>query len=189
MLEPQLTTSPGVAAGFRRYWWLFLIRGLVALGVGVFALFAPAATLAALVFVIGAYLLIDGAVTVVKAIQVLRSDAHWWVLLLEGIVGLVAGALILLLPGLSIVSLALLVGYWAIISGVFGIAGALRMRAHVPGEWLYLLFAVVSIVFGVVVVMSPATGLAYIVIMISIYGFVSGVTLIGLAFRARSLPA
>jgi uncharacterized membrane protein HdeD (DUF308 family) len=189
MIQPDLTASPGVAAGFRRYWWLFLIRGLVALAVGVFAIAFPAATLAAVIFVIGAYLLIDGAVAVVKAIQVLRSDAHWWVLLLEGIVGLVAGAIIFLLPGLSLVSLALLVGYWAIISGAFAIVGALRMRSHVPGEWLYLLFAVVSIVFGIIVLMSPATGLAYILIMVCIYAFVTGVTMIGLAFRARSLPA
>ena len=189
MLKPSLPAGPGVAAGFRRYWWLFLIRGLVALAVGVFAIAFPAATLAAVIFVIGAYLLIDGAVAVVKAIQVLRSDPHWWVLLLEGIAGLVAGAVIFLLPGLSLVSLALLVGYWAIISGVFAIVSALRLRTHVPNEWLYLLFAVVSIVFGIVVISSPATGLAYILIMISIYAFVTGVTMIGLAFRARSLPA
>jgi uncharacterized membrane protein HdeD (DUF308 family) len=185
MFQPGFAAS-GVTAGMRRYWWLFLIRGLIALGLGVFAIAFPAATLAAVIFVIGAYLLIDGAVAIVKALQVLRSDPHWWVLLLEGIAGVVAGAIIFLLPGISLVSLALLVGYWAIISGAFAIVAALRMRTHVPGEWL---FAVVSIVFGVVVLRSPATGLAYILIMVCIYAFVSGVTLIGLAFRVRSLPA
>jgi uncharacterized membrane protein HdeD (DUF308 family) len=182
-------TTPLVAQGVRRYWWLFLIRGLVGFAIGVFALVDPAATLAAVVLVIGAYLFIDGVIALVKAVQVFRSDAHWWVLLLEGILGIAAGLVIFLWPGLSLVSLALLVGYWAIVSGVFAIAGALRIRTHVPGEWLYLLFGVVSVVFGLVVLFSPAAGLVYIVFMISIYGFVMGVTMIALAFRARSLPA
>jgi uncharacterized membrane protein HdeD (DUF308 family) len=182
-------SAPLVAEGFRRYWWLFLIRGLVGLAVGVFALVYPAATLAAVVFLIGAYLFVDGVITVAKAVQVLRSDAHWWLLLLEGILGIAAGVLIFLWPGLSLVTLALLVGYWAIISGVFTIAAALRLRTYVPGEWLYLLFGVVSVVFGIVVLAAPGTGLVYIDFMISIYGFVMGVTMIALAFRARSAPA
>ena len=92
-------------------------------------------------------------------------------------------------PGLSILSLAYLVGYWAIISGVLAIVTAMRLRKHVGGEWFYLLFGIVSVIFGGFVLFAPATGLVYIVLMISIYGFVIGVTMIALAFRARSLPA
>ena len=86
-------------------------------------------------------------------------------------------------------SLAYLVGYWAIITGVLAIITAFRVRTHVPGEWLYVLFGVVSVVFGFFVLLAPATGLVYIVLMIAIYGFVIGATMIALAFRARSLPA
>ena len=187
MIDP--TSTPLVAASFRRYWWLFLIRGLLGIALGVCALLFPAATLWALVLLIAAYFLIDGVVAVAKAVQVLRSDPHWWVLLLEGIFGIVAALVIFALPGLSLVTLALLVGYWAIVSGVLAIVSAMRLRAHVPGEWLYLLFAAVSIVFGAYVLFSPVTGLVYIAIVIGIYGFVAGITMLALAFRARSAPA
>jgi uncharacterized membrane protein HdeD (DUF308 family) len=187
MVDPVFPQT--LAANARRYWWLFLIRGLFGLALGVLALMFPGATLAVAVILIGAYLIVDGIVTIAKAIQIMRSDAHWWVLLLEGILSVVVGVAIFVWPGLSILSFAFLVGYWAIFSGALAIVTAFRLRAHISGEWLYLLFGIVSVIFGFVVLLSPATGLVYIVLMISIYGFVIGFTMIGLAFRARSLPA
>jgi uncharacterized membrane protein HdeD (DUF308 family) len=181
-------SSPSVPGGLRRYWWLFLIRGLFGLALGVVALIFPGATLAVAVIFIGAYLVVDGIVAVAKAIQVLRSDAQWWVLLLEGILSIAVGLAIFVWPGLSILSLAFLVGYWAIISGVLAIVTAIRLRKHIRGEWFYLLYGIVSVIFGGFVLFAPATGLVYIVLMISIYGFVIGATMIALAFRARSLP-
>lgn len=183
----DVLTTP-VIGGLHRYWWLFLIRGLFGFALGTVALMFPNATLAAIVLVAGAYLTIDGVIAVVKALRILHSDRHWWVLLLEGLLGLVVGIAIFAWPGLSIVSLAYLVGYWAILSGAFALATALRLRAHVPGEWLYVLFGIVSIVFGAFVLFAPATGLVYIVLLISIYGFVTGVTMIALAVRTRQLP-
>jgi uncharacterized membrane protein HdeD (DUF308 family) len=181
--------GPRIAGELRRYWWLFLIRGLLGIALGVFALLYPGATLAIAVILIGAYLIVDGVVAIWKAFSVMRSDAHWWVLLLEGILGVAVGLVIFVWPGISIISLAYLVGYWAIITGVLALVTAFRVRTHVPGEWLYVLFGVVSVVFGFFVLLAPATGLVYIVLMIAIYGFVVGATMIALAFRARSLPA
>jgi uncharacterized membrane protein HdeD (DUF308 family) len=178
-----------VTNGMRRYWWLFLIRGILGLALGVVALMFPGATLAAIVLLIGAYLLVDGIIAVVKAIQIFRSDAQWWVLLIEGILGIVVGVAIFMWPGISVITLAYLVGYWAIISGVFTIAGAVRIRGHVANEVLYLFFGIVSIIFGVFVLYAPVAGLAYIVIATAIYGFFIGFTMIALAFKARSLPA
>ena len=156
MVDPVLQP---LAGNVRRYWWLFLIRGLFGLALGVLAIVFPGATLEVAVILIGAYLIVDGVVAIAKAVQ-LRSGAHWWALLLEGILSLAVGIAIFTWPGLSILSLAYLVGYWAIITGVLAIGTAVRLRAHVPGEWLYLLFAVVSVIFGCFVLMAPAAGLS-----------------------------
>ncbi|MGA2394970.1 MAG: HdeD family acid-resistance protein [Candidatus Lustribacter sp.] len=187
MVDPVL--GQPLTANARRYWWLFLIRGLFGLALGVLAVMFPGATLAVVVILIGAYLIVDGIVTIAKAVQIMRSDAHWWVLLLEGILSVAVGVAIFAWPGLSILSLAYLVGYWAILTGALAIVTAFRLRAHIKGEWLYLLFGIVSVIFGGFVLFAPATGLVYIVLMISIYGFVIGFTMIALAFRARNLPA
>lgn len=186
MIDPTLTGR--ITSDMRRFWWLFLIRGLCGLALGVVAVLYPGATLAIAVIFIGAYLIVDGIVTVAKAVQVVRSDGHWWVLLLEGILSIAVGLAIFAWPGLSVLSLAYLVGYWAIITGVLAIVTAMRLRVHMPNEWLYMLFAIVSILFGCFVLFAPAAGLVYIVLMIAIYGFVMGVTMLALAFRLRNLP-
>jgi len=186
MIAPNPTL--GVAANARRYWWLFLIRGLFGIALGFYALFFPGATLAVAVLFIGAYLIVDGVIACAKAIQIMRSDAHWWVILLEGILGIAVGLAIFMWPGLSVLSLAYLVGYWAIFSGIASIVAALRLRSHIPNEWLYLVFGVISVVFGLFVLFAPGAGLIYIVLSICIYGFVMGFTMLALAFRARSLP-
>ena len=187
MVDPM--PNARVSGEIRRYWWLFLIRGLLGIALGFFALSYPGATLAVVVLLIGAYLLVDGVIAVAKSLQVLRSDPHWWTLLLEGILGIVVGLAIFAWPGLSVLTLAYLVGYWAIVSGAFTLATAMRLRTHVKGEWLYMLFGAVSVIFGVYVLFAPATGVVYIVLATAVYGFVMGVTMIALALRARSLPA
>jgi uncharacterized membrane protein HdeD (DUF308 family) len=175
-----------------RHWWLYLIRGLLGLGLGIFALAYPGATLGALVIVIGAYVVVTGVIAVAKALSIRSADRHWWVLALEGFWGIAFGCAIFAWPAISVIGLAYLVGYWAILSGGFAIFSAFRLRAHMPGEWLYVLFGIVSVVFGGFVLFSPATGLLYIVLMTSIYGFVTGFTMLAMAFRAgfaRTAPA
>jgi uncharacterized membrane protein HdeD (DUF308 family) len=187
MVASGLTSE--VAANARRYWWLFLIRGLLGLALGVWALLYPGATLAAVVLLLGAFLIVDGIIAIVKAFQIMRSNGQWGILLLEGILGLAVGIAIFVWPGISIVTLAYLVGYWAIFSGIVSIVAAVRFREHIRGEWLYAIFGVISILFGLFVLVYPSAGLAYIIFMIAFYGFFTGITLIVLAFRARRLPA
>lgn len=177
-----------ITDNLRKYWWLFLIRGLFGLALGVLALVFPGATLAVAVLLIGAYLIVDGVVAIIKSFS-LRPDKHWWALLFEGILGVIVGLAIFMWPGISLITLAYLVGWWALFTGILAVGAAVRLRAQIQGEWLYILFGIVSVIFGFFVLMAPATGLVYLVLMISIYGFVIGFTMIALAFRAKSLPA
>ena len=118
-----------------------------------------------------------------------NARRYWWLFLIRGLFGIAVGLAIFMWPGLSVLSLAYLVGYWAIFSGIASIVAALRLRSHIPNEWLYLFFGVISVVFGLFVLFAPAAGLVYIVLSICIYGFVMGFTMLALAFRARKLPA
>jgi uncharacterized membrane protein HdeD (DUF308 family) len=86
-----------------------------------------------------------------------------------------------------VLTLAILLGAWAIVTGVLAIASALTARLHVPGEWLWLLSGIVSVIFGIAIFWSPAFGLFALVWMVSFYAIVAGVLLIGLALRLRRL--
>jgi uncharacterized membrane protein HdeD (DUF308 family) len=179
-------TGTILAPAVRRGWWLFLVRGLLALAVGLIAIFDPGATLAALILLLCAFFIVDGVFAVIKAFSVMRSDRSWWLLLLSGVVSVIAGFVVFAWPGLTALTLGYLVGFWAIVTGIFEIMVAISLRRVIRGEWLYVLFGAISIVFGIYVAFVPGLGLAYLTLLIAIYGFVAGFSLIAAAFRLRS---
>jgi uncharacterized membrane protein HdeD (DUF308 family) len=179
------TLEPAV----RRGWWLFLVRGLLALAIGLIAIFDPGATLAALILLLGAFFIVDGVFAAIKAFGVMRSDRSWWLLLLSGVVSIAAGFVVFAWPGLTALTLGYLVGFWAIVTGIFEVMVAISLRRVIRGEWLYVLFGVISIAFGLYVAFVPGLGLAYLTLMIAIYGFVAGFSLIAAALRLRTAGA
>jgi uncharacterized membrane protein HdeD (DUF308 family) len=184
---PSAPTALAPAA--RRGWWMFLIRGLLALAVGIIAAVDPGATLAAIVLLLGSFFIVDGLFAAVKAFGIMRSDRSWWLLLLSGVVGIVAGVAVFAWPGLTALTLGYLIGFWAIFTGVSEIAVAISLRRAIHNEWLYVLFGVISVAFGFFVVLAPGLGLAYLTLMIAIYGFLAGFSLIAAAFRLRRAGA
>ena len=190
MVNDSLRSAPGgLAPAIRRGWWMFLIRGILALAVGIVAIVSPGATLAALVLLIGAFFIVDGIFAVVKAFGVMRSDSTWWLLLVSGVLSIAVGVAVYRWPGETALTLGYLIGFWAILTGVLEVVVAFALRRAISGEWLYIVFGLVSIAFGLFVVLQPGLGLVYLTIMIAIYGFVAGFALIAAAFRLRRLAA
>ncbi len=181
------SSLPGLGSAAARGWWLFVVRGVLALLLGLVAIFEPRATLAAVILLLGAFFVVDGLFAVVKAVGVMRSDAAWWLLLLSGFVSIAAGWAILRWPGLTALTLGYLVGFWALLTGVFEIVVAVALRRVITGEWLYVLFGVISVAFGIYVTLVPGLGLTYLTILIAIYGFTAGSALIAAGLRLKRL--
>ncbi len=173
----------------RNGWWLFLIRGVLAVVVGIIALVAPGAALAALILLIGSFFIVDGAFAIVKAFRVMRTHGSWVALLLAGVVGVAAGIAVFAWPGLTALTLGVLVGGWAVITGVLEVIVAIALRRAISGEWLYVIFGAISIAFGVYVLVFPGLGLRYLTLLIAFYGFVAGGSLIASALRLRGTLA
>src|SRR2546430_10569452 len=74
-----------------RNWGAIAVRGVAAILFGVLTFVVPGLTLAALVLLFGAYALVDGVFNIIAAVRRRAGDPPWWVLLLEGIVGVAAG--------------------------------------------------------------------------------------------------
>jgi uncharacterized membrane protein HdeD (DUF308 family) len=167
------------------HWWLFLIRGLLALVLGIALLAFPAAGLWTIAILFGAYAFVDGVFALVTAVRMSHADRRWLWLVLEGIVGIAAGICAALWPGIAVITLALLLGAWAIVTGILAIASAFSAREHLPNEWLWVLSGIVSVIFGFAIFWSPAFGLFALLWMVSFYAILAGVIMIGLAFRLR----
>ena len=187
-----MTTNTSTGAGqpilpvLSRNWWALALRGLAAIVFGVLAFVWPSITLWALVLLFGAYMLVDGIFAIVAAVRAAGREARWWLLLVEGVLGVLAGLVAFLLPGITALALLYLVAAWAIFTGILQIVGAVRLRREIEGEWALILGGVLSVIFGLVLAVLPGSGILALVWLIGAYAVVSGVLLIVLAFRVRN---
>lgn len=171
-----------------RNWWALALRGLAAILFGILAFAWPGITLFVLVIFFGAYLLVDGIFAIVAAVRAAGEEARWWLLLIEGVLGVVAGLVAFFWPGLTALALLYLVAAWAIVTGIMEIVGAIRLRQEIVGEWALILSGVLSFIFGVLLVVIPArAGLLSLTWLIGIYAIAFGVIMLVLAFRVRGL--
>jgi uncharacterized membrane protein HdeD (DUF308 family) len=167
-------------------WWAVLLRGIAGILFGIATFFAPAISLAVLVLLFGAYALVDGVLAVISSLRHRATNERWWVVLLEGIVGIGAGVVTFAWPHITAIALLYVIAAWALITGALEIAAAIRLRKVIDHEWLLVLSGVLSIAFGVLLAMFPGVGALAVVLWIGAYALIFGVLLVGLGFRLRS---
>lgn len=170
-----------------RSWWILVVRGVLAVAFGVLAFVWPGLALEALVVLFGAFALVDGVFAIAAAVRAARRERTWWPLVVEGVSGIALGIVAFVWPGITALALLYVIAAWAIVTGVFEIAAAIRLRREIEGEWLLGLAGAASMVFGVLVVIFPGSGAVAIVWAIAAYAVLFGVLLIALGLRLRGL--
>ena len=179
-------TEEGLLTQFARAWWLVALRGISAVIFGVLAFIWPAVTILALVVLWGAYALADGILTLIAAFRVRERNKPMWALSLIGVLGVAAGIVTFLWRGLTALALLMLIAAWAFVMGILQIVAAIRLRKEIEREWLLGLSGVLSVVFGVLMVINPGAGALAMLWIIAAYSLVFGVLLIILGFRLKS---
>ena len=187
MQNENLATS--VVAALGRAWWLVLLRGIAAILFGLLAWAWPGATLITLALFWGAYVLVDGIAALWSWWHArARGNAMWQVILI-GVLGIAAGIFTFLSPGITALALLLLIAVWAVANGVFQIAAAIRLRKEIDNEWLLILSGVLSVAFGVLMILFPGAGAMAVLWLIGAFAVAYGVLLVLFAFKLRRLPA
>ena len=166
-----------------RRWWALALRGVIAVLFGLLTFFIPGITLISLVLLFGFYAILDGIFDIVSA---MKAPGHHWPLLVEGIVGIVAGLVTFMWPAITAMVLVYLIAFWAILTGLLEIVAGIRLREVIANEMLLILMGVISTLFGILIIIFPGAGALAIVIWIGAYALVFGIILIALAFRLRS---
>jgi uncharacterized membrane protein HdeD (DUF308 family) len=170
-----------------RWWWAYILRGVVAVAFGVLAFLAPGWGLAVLVALFGLWALLEGMTSFFTALRTRTTHRNWWLELLEGIASLAAGVIALLFPGFAADILILLIAAWAIVIGAVQIYLAIRMRDEIQGEFWLGLAGVAAIVFGVATLFFPAGSALSIVWLIGSFAIAFGVFLVILGWRLRRI--
>src|SRR5262245_22445000 len=168
-------------------WWVLVLRGIIGVLFGILAFAYPSNTIAALVILLGAYMLVDGITALVMAFRVDRGSG--W-LALSGLAGIAVGYLTLFYPVVTAYALLYLIAAWAIITGVFEIVAAVEFRLALLDTWLLGLAGALSIALGLLLAAAPDTGLISLIWLMGGYALVFGALYITAGFRLkRTQPA
>jgi uncharacterized membrane protein HdeD (DUF308 family) len=172
----------------KRHWWVPVLRGIAAIVFGVIAFVYPGLTVAVLVLLFGAWVLVDGVFRIVGAIGHRASDPDWGWQLVIGILGIIIGFLTFHAPAITALALVIYIAAWALMIGATEIALAFKLRREIKGEWFLILMGLLSIVFAIMLLWNPLPGALALVWLIASYAIVFGILGIILGFRLRSLP-
>jgi uncharacterized membrane protein HdeD (DUF308 family) len=168
-----------------RAWWLVLLRGIAAILFGILALAWPGVTLVTLVLLWGAWALADGVTALVAGWRARDGEKPMWQIVLVGLVGIAAGILTFVMPGVTAIALLIMIAVWAIVSGVFQIVAAIRLRKEIANEWMLILSGALSVVFGALMILSPGAGALAVLWIIGSFAIAFGVLLVILAFKLK----
>ena len=163
----------------------FMVRGVIAILIGLAAFFFPAPTLAGLLGVFAAYAVIDGAFAIWGGVMG-AGNHHLW-LVLGGIAAIAVGLLTVISPGTTALVLVLWIGIMSIARGAAEVAAAYTLRNVIRNAALVGLLGVVSIVFGLYLVIAPGAGILALLWLIGIYALFTGAMYLAIGFRARTV--
>jgi uncharacterized membrane protein HdeD (DUF308 family) len=175
-----------LAAAARGIWWLVLLRGILAILFGLFALFAPGSALLALVFVFAAYAILDGVTALAVGIRHRAEDPHWGWHVVQGIVSVLAGVIAFVWPGVTVLAILFVIAFWSIVGGIAEVVESFMMRKRGSEGWGWMLAAgIVSVLFGIVLLASPGAALITLLWLVGVYAIVFGVIIVVWAVRLR----
>lgn len=170
-----------------RNWWTFLLQGLFAIVFGALVLIWPKPALVALVYLFGAFAMVDGACAVAAGITFRSQIPHWWVALVQGLFGILIGFVTLLWPQITWLVLLAFIATWAILSGVLELVLGIQVQKAITGEWMMIAGGILSILLGVLLVVFPAAGSLGLVLTIGIFAIVDGIRSIAFSAHLQSL--
>src|SRR5215211_9094385 len=170
---------------FAANWRALALRGFVALLLGLIVLFWPGLIVAALSLLFGIYALVDGGVVLVPALRTSDRSVRRWLPLAEGAVGVIAGLIALLWPGMTPSGLLYVIVAWAVATGVLKIATTIVLRSEVENGWLLAGSGALSVLFGATLAAVVGSDLSSLAPFIGVFAIVVGLALIVFALRTR----
>ncbi len=172
-----------------RQWWVLILQGVLGIAVGILAIVYPDLALATIALLFAAWAVVSGASQLAAGWRVAGARGRSWPFLLSGAVSVVAGALAVLNPTITILYLILLLGAWILISGVMEVYTAWKIREEVTGEWVLALAGILRIVVGVIILAMPIVGAILSAALFATWAILSGAAALFLGFRLRQYGA
>ena len=165
---------------------MLALAGIASLAFGVIVLAWPRLSLVVLIALFGAYALVSGIFRLGAGLEHLAERRTDWVpYVLGGLAGLAVGGITFFRPGITALVLLYLIAGWAIVSGAFAIPAAFALWDETHASWLLGLAGVLSLAFGILIAVYPASGALAILWLIGSYAIAVGLAELVYAFRVH----
>jgi len=176
---------------FSKYRWSFIARGVVAFLSGLVILLWGSASLDLIVLSFGMFALLQGILSVIPGLSKLGGRIYF--LLIEGVVGILAGVLTFLGPGIGRMlwpqvatkTLLIFVSFWALLTGVAELIGSFRLPGEMKEKWVITLSGLVCLVFGLIVLLRSGVGATGNAAGIGLLGMIYGLLWLFVGFKVR----
>ena len=168
-------------------WWSFILRGIVALIFGIIVLAWPGATTLVVLILFGSLVLVSGLFAIGGSIAAISRKEKWGAEMFLGVLGVLIGIVTFARPGLTLVTLIVIIAIWAILSGAIELFAAIELPSKTDGRIWLSIAGVLSIGIGILFLALPEAGVWTIILIIGIYSLVFSVVLFVLGFRVKGL--
>jgi uncharacterized membrane protein HdeD (DUF308 family) len=175
-----------MTAHLQKNWWLLTLRGVLALLLGIIAVISPGLVLFTLLIFMGSLALVSGIFLIVEGIAIKGHNDRFY-RITEGLIDIILGLIILLLPGPSLQVIMIIIALWAIAIGIFQIASAVKLRKVIVNEWMAILNGIITLIFGILLLTNLIAGAQVIIIVIGFFYIFSGLLMIFLSLRLKAL--
>ena len=165
-------------------WWALAIRGAAAVLFGILAIVWPSMTATALVLLVGAYALVDGAFALVAAERAARRHGRSRALWVEAIFDLIIAAVAFVFPDIALVAFIYLIAFWALLTGVALLVAGMAL-VRLTDELLVLISGALSFLLGLILLFAPGVGVVALAWWLGIYALLFGGAMLAAAFRLR----
>ncbi len=166
-------------------WWLLIIQGLLFILFGIIAIVNPTLTAATFAIWFAIFIMVHGFFAIVAAIRNWKTEEDKWLVLVEGIVSVIIGILLSIMPDLTLLVVSFTIAFWFLITGVLKIAMAIELRKEIKGEGWIILGGIISVLFGFLIFARPILGYSYLIWIIGFCSLFVGIAMIFGSFRLR----
>lgn len=151
--------------------------GALALVAGLVLLFWPDRTIVVVARIVGVLILVIGFGQAVEALTTHRKGSYWGLLLLRGVINLVAGALLLFWPSITVTVIVWLLGIELVLTGIIGLIASTQVPKDL-GRSSLVVQALVAVVLGIIIMVWPSATVAVLAVLAAIVLILLGVMLL-----------
>lgn len=166
-------------------WKALIFKGIILIILAILMFSNPTATAASIVMWFAFMIVLDGIVTLITAIREWKEREHKWRFLLEGVLGIIVGAVLFVSPGIPMTFIGLVVAFWFIFIGINRILMGIRLRKEIEGEGWVIFNGFLTLLLGLAIAATPYLAVSFLVWVMGIGFLLAGVALIFLGVKLK----